>query len=116
MLETDDGATELTQAVPLLVSKLPAVPAAESPVPPNAAVTGVVKPIFGVNPPEEVIGAVAVTLVTTPPRASAYTDQMLVPSLTIIVALLRWITTLVPPPPDAIVTLHGPPTLSVVAL
>jgi hypothetical protein len=111
-----EGAAELTQTEPLLVSKLPAVPAAESPVPPNAAVTGVVKPIFGVNPPEDVIGAVAVTLVTTPPRASAYTDLMLVPSLTIIVALLRWMTTLVPPPPDAIVIVQGPPALSVVVL
>jgi hypothetical protein len=80
---------ELTQAVPLLVRRFPAVPTAESPVPPYAAVTGVVRAIFGVNPPVDVSGAVAVTLVTTPPKVSAYTDLMFVPSLIIFVALLR---------------------------
>jgi len=87
MLETDDAAAELTHAEPLLVSTFPDVPTAESPVPPYAAVTGVVKAIFGVNPPVDVIGAVAVTLVMTPPAASAYTDLMLVPSLDMIVGL-----------------------------
>jgi hypothetical protein len=50
--------------------------------------TGVVRAMFGVAPPEDVIGAVAVTLVTPAVvRASAYTDLMLVPSLDMIVAL-----------------------------
>ena len=114
-------ARELTHAVPLLVSTLPDAPTEEIPVPPYEAANGVVKAIFGVSPPEEVIGAVAVTLVTTPPRASAYTDLMFVtgvpPSLTMSVGLFRWITTLVPPLADAIVTVHGPvPPVSDVVL
>jgi hypothetical protein len=112
---------ELTQAVPLLVRRFPAVPTAESPVPPNAAVTGVVRAMIGVVPPVDVSGAVAVTLVTIAvARDSAYTDLMFVtgfpPSLTIIVALLREMTTLVPPLADAIVTVYGPPETSVVVL
>jgi hypothetical protein len=108
MLETDDAAAELTQAEPLLVSTFPDVPTAESPVPPYAAVTGVVRAIFGVSPPVDVIGAVAVTLVMTPPAASAYTDLMLVPSLDMIRGLFLGMTTLVPPAADAMVTVHGP--------
>ena len=53
---------------------------------------------------------------TAAAKDSAYTDLMLVPSLDMIVALFLWMTTLVPPAADAMVTVHGPPEPSVVVL
>jgi hypothetical protein len=62
-----DGA-ELVHAVPLLVSTFPDAPTADRPVPPYRATSGTVRPMAGVEPPVDVIGAVPVTLVTAPPE------------------------------------------------